>query len=102
MAVLTFGKYNGMPIESVPADYLEWLIETRKKDIRLYQDELDRRAAAELSSLTMVERIIQAGYKSLAKSFHPDVGGDANQFRELQGSYEQLKGILSEVKSTSK
>jgi F420-0:gamma-glutamyl ligase-like protein len=98
MAVLTFGKYNGVQIENVPGDYLEWLISTRKKDIQTYQDELDRRAAVELSSLSMVERIIQSGFRALAKTMHPDVGGSTEQFKELQGSYEQLKGILSEVK----
>jgi hypothetical protein len=96
--IITFGKYNGQPLENIPADYIEWLISTRKKDIEMYQRELDRRATAELSTMTMVERIIQSGYRSLAKTMHPDAGGTTEGFQELQGSYEQLKGILSEVK----
>jgi hypothetical protein len=100
MAVLTFGKYNGVELSAVPSDYLEWLISTRKKDIQTYQDELDRRAVVELSSLTMVERIIQSGFKTLAKTMHPDAGGTTAGFQELQGSYEQLKGILTEVKKS--
>lgn len=96
---MTFGKYNGMPFEDVPADYFEWLIETRKKDIQLYQAEIDRRAAMEVANLTMTEKIIQAGYRVLAKTMHPDVGGSKEQFQELQGSYEQLKSVMSEVKA---
>jgi hypothetical protein len=99
--VFTFGKYNGMAFENVPSDYFEWLIGTRKKDIEAYQAELDRRAAAEVASLTMTERIIVAGYRALAKTMHPDVGGSKEQFQELQGSYEQLKSVMVEVKGVA-
>lgn len=28
MSTLTFGNYNGQDIESVPSDYLKWLLES--------------------------------------------------------------------------
>jgi hypothetical protein len=99
-----FGKYYGKEVSDpeVPEDYLQWLIDANKKSIAAYQAELDRRTAAVDASLGMTEKIIQAGYRELAKKYHPDAGGDPTVFRELQGSYEQLKGVLSEVKGTIK
>lgn len=46
-----FGKHKGEPIESVPADYLHWIIENQKNDfftknrrsVRMAQEELGRR-----------------------------------------------------------
>jgi hypothetical protein len=36
------------------------------------------------------ESQIQAMYRHLAKKYHPDAGGDAERFKEVQWAYEQL------------
>jgi hypothetical protein len=36
---------------------------------------------------------IKAAYRQKAKELHPDVGGDAELFQELQGAYELLRGL---------
>lgn len=41
--VITFGKYKGMKLIEVPADYLEWLIEQQLNSTVRYRAELDRR-----------------------------------------------------------
>lgn len=96
--ILTFGKYNGEDIRNVPQDYIEWLIGTREADLRDYKAELERRKAIEEASMSIVEKIAHSGYKALARTLHPDAGGDTEQFKQLGMAYEQLKAILAEVK----
>jgi hypothetical protein len=99
-----FGKHAGKAYSdpSIDSFYFSWMIDTKKKEIAGYQAELDRRAAAEEAaenaSQSMHERIIREGYRALAKKLHPDAGGSTNEFKELQGSYEVLQGIMREVK----
>jgi curved DNA-binding protein CbpA len=35
------------------------------------------------SEKTVAEELIKAGYKALAKKFHPDAGGSKEQFQDL-------------------
>lgn len=37
------------------------------------------------------QEIIEAAYRARAKSLHPDVGGDADEFRQLQDAYDRIK-----------
>ena len=97
MSVLSFGKYAGQDLRDVPEDYLQWLISMRKKDLAEYEAEVERRALVEEGTLTMVEKIVQAGFRALAQKFHPDRGGTAQEFRDLTAANEQLKVILREV-----
>jgi Putative quorum-sensing-regulated virulence factor len=41
--VMTFGKYKGMKLSEVPADYLEWLIEQQINSTVKYRTELEKR-----------------------------------------------------------
>ncbi len=95
---MSFGKYAGTALADVPEDYLNWLIDTKKKEIDGYQDELDHRARAEEASMSMVDRIAQEGFKAMAKKLHPDKGGSTSEFQNLTASFEHLKEILTEVK----
>ena len=98
MPTLSFGKYAGVDLRDVPRDYVEWLISSRKKDLAEYEAELERRELVEAASVSMGERIIQAGFRALSKQFHPDSGGSDAQFIELKAGYEQLKMVMEEVK----
>lgn len=95
--ILAFGKYNGMDLRDVPRDYIDWLLEKRREDVKVYEDELTRRDLVEQASQSVVERIVQAGYRELAKKAHPDTGGTTADFQALQAAHEQLKAILKEV-----
>lgn len=97
MPTLSFGKHAGKDLQDVPEEYLQWLIQMRQKDLKEYQDELDRRALVEAGSLSMVEQIIREGFRSLSKKLHPDQGGSAAQFLELKSGEEQLKMVLREL-----
>jgi hypothetical protein len=98
--IFKFGIHRGKEITDSRIDnsYLEFLIAKNKQDIRIYQTELDRRAALENASDDMATRLIQAGYRTLAKQLHPDVGGDPEKFQELLGSKEILMQVLEKLK----
>lgn len=95
---INFGKYAGTELSAVPKDYIDWLITSREKDIKVYKDELARRDLVENASTSTVELIIKEGYKAMAKKSHPDTGGSDKQFREVQAAFAQLKVVLEEVK----
>jgi len=96
---LTFGKYSGQQLSSVPLDYVEWLADDAEKRLALWQAEIKRRETAEAATVPMSEALVEAGYKALAQKYHPDKGGDAATFQELAGARELLRATLRELRS---
>ena len=95
---LEFGKHAGKDLADVPREYIEWFVDSRRKDLATYEAELARRDALEASSQTMVEKLVQAGFRQLALRAHPDQGGSVEEFRELQGAKAVLDTVLRELK----
>jgi hypothetical protein len=93
--IFPFGTHKGLPITEVPKEYLEWYLRENEVLMKQCRAELERRDALEEATQSMAERIIQAGYRALAKQMHPDLGGDPAQFRELQGTVEELRSALN-------
>jgi hypothetical protein len=91
---LTFGKYEGWSVRDVPEDYLQWLLSSSEDTATMCREEIARREAEEEATMGMMERIIKAGYRDLAKKYHPDAGGDNEQMKELNASYDALNGAL--------
>jgi hypothetical protein len=91
---LTFGKYADVDIEQIPTDYLEWLIESMRLRVAEIDSELERRCLAEEADQSWVEKVVAAGYRSLAKQYHPDCGGDPEAMRELNAAAAKLRGML--------
>lgn len=46
------------------------------------------------ASLEWRRRIIEAGYRALAREFHPDHGGDAAKMAELNEAAKELRRLL--------
>lgn len=95
--ILGFGKYAGLDLTEIPQDYLDWLIDSRRKDLAEYEAESQRRETLAQAKLSLADQIVQAGYRELAKRFHPDAGGSAQEFTQLKGAHEQLKVVLKEI-----
>lgn len=91
MTTLNFGKYAGMDIRDVPLEYLEWLLERTVKSSQDITGEIERRERLESADLPLIERLIQTGYRSLAKQMHPDAGGSTAQMQELNNVVEALR-----------
>lgn len=102
MSTLSFGKHAGKELSDVPGDYLQWLIDSRRKELADFEGELKRRELVEAGSLSIGEQILVAGYKALSKLRHPDAGGSDAQQRELNAAYEQLKVVMKQVKEIVK
>ena len=91
---LSFGKYKGVPIAQIPSPYLLWLVESMESDAADIRTELERRRQAEESDMSMAEKIVQAGYRELAKRHHPDAGGSDTAMREVNAAVETLREML--------
>lgn len=94
--LLRFGKYKGQQITDVPTEYLEWLVQQNKNTLADIEEELERRVAAESANLPIIQQVIQAGYRALAKQHHPDVGGDPSKMKEVNNAVEYLRKLTRE------
>ena len=91
---LTFGKYAGLDLQQVPVDYLEWLLESMRLTVTEIDSELERRRLAEEANQSWLEKVVSAGYRSLAKEHHPDRGGDPEAMKDLNAAVAKLRGML--------
>lgn len=94
--ILRFGKHKGEHISDVPTEYLEWLLSQNKNTVADLEEELERRIAAESANLPIIQQVIQAGYRALAKQHHPDVGGDPSKMKEVNNAVEYLRKLARE------
>ena len=94
---MPFGKYRGTQIRELPFNYLEWLttlellepLQTRVQEEyekRLYDQ--GREGAIDLS---VVDEIVKAGVRSLAKVHHPDTGGNHQRMVAINNAAEWLR-----------
>ena len=100
--VFQFGKYKGMSIENdsvIKESYLEFLISSNKSLIKECEKELERRRSLEYANDTMIGKVIEAGFRAMAKELHPDTGsGTTEEFMELQGARTVLREIAENLK----
>jgi hypothetical protein len=99
---INFGKYSGQEISEIPREYLEWLRKANDEINALINTELERRDALESDQQTMIEKIVHAGYRSMAQKLHPDTGGTTQDFQDLSAGYSQLQIILAELKGITR
>jgi len=94
--ILQFGKYKGHDLQQVPDDYLMWLTETQKKTVAEYEAELTRRQNLQEARLGWAERLVQAGFRTLAQQCHPDHGGSNESIRQVIAAQARLKELLKQ------
>ena len=109
--IIRFGKFKGMAVVELPTDYLLWLNDQEWMGSRWGEDfaaavreELERRARRSSPppppspngdvDRTMALEIIEAGYRSLAKKFHPDLGGRHDQMVSLNRTMDKLRKLF--------
>jgi hypothetical protein len=96
---IPFGRYRGTPLSKLPTDYVEWLltIELRDPLATAVRDELarrrgrDRRGGEAPPAAERARELIDAGYRALAKRYHPDHGGDLRAMQQLNTAAEWLR-----------
>jgi hypothetical protein len=110
---MPFGKYRGLDVEDLPDTYLEWLrsLDDLRGPLRgAVNDEWRARqwethsrddAVADLvgdldaEDRTLLGELIRVGYRQLAKTYHPDTGGDPEIMTRLNRLVEKLRGGLA-------
>ena len=94
--ILQFGKYKGYDLQQVPDDYLQWIAETQRKTLAEYEAEQTRRLNLQEARLSWAERMVQAGFRTLAMEHHPDRGGNNEAMRQVIAAQARLKEMLRE------
>jgi hypothetical protein len=110
MTRMPFGRFRGMPITDLPSWYLRWL--DNLPDLRdplasAVQLEVERRTAEEAEpepepeptyrsgdvcpDPKLADELVAAGVRSLAKKYHPDVGGSNERMRDVNLTAEWLR-----------
>jgi hypothetical protein len=99
---MPFGKHRGIPLEELPDTYLFWLygLADLREPLRTFVNlEYRRRceppprfAPPALScGDPLVAELLEAGYKSLAKKYHPDRGGDLSRMQQINVAMDELR-----------
>ena len=103
---MPFGKHKGQTVESLPDDYLAWLL-TRD----LYEpltsavlgeaerrgEEAARRESSGMPPKEILNELLTAGFHSLAKRYHPDTGGDEKIMQHVTAAVTWLRKHIKET-----
>ena len=99
--IMRFGRYRGQDISEVPDDYLEWLERTQTCDLDQLRAAMEQRGLRThrpqprvvyqqpLKPGPLIAEMIHAGYRTLAKKYHPDMGGNTQQMQQLNEAFER-------------
>jgi hypothetical protein len=107
---MPFGKYKGVEVIDLPDSYICWLIDEvdlfgqlhlevqREYFQRLHQAE-SRNDGATIriapADVELARLIVNHGYRSASKLFHPDAGGDPAMMVRLNAVVESLRSQLT-------
>jgi hypothetical protein len=99
MITMPFGKYCGTPIDEIPFEYIEWLIDQdflRQPLRSALEREFERRTCSQechekTVDVSLIDEIVSAGLRSLSKKYHPDVGGDHEVMVALNNCADWLR-----------
>jgi len=117
MTTMPWGRYRGYRLQDLPDSYLSRLLDfdlreplrsavEREIECRFYdaprgpeqpEPTAPGRNCLELhrGQLSLARRVFDAGYRALALTAHPDVGGDAAEMRALNALAESVREQLS-------
>jgi hypothetical protein len=116
---MPFGRHYGCSVAELPDDYLEWLmtIELRGWLHEAVRDEFARRLNGQAreertpaagpgirlrpEEAALARTLVEAGYRSLARELHPDVGGNTDEMQRLNSlvrSFRAQLAVIEDVK----
>jgi putative quorum-sensing-regulated virulence factor len=109
---MPFGRYAGWPLGEIPDTYITWLIDL--PDLRPPLAGVRREAEArgllppavvntgpvlrfDRQDANTVKALIDAGFRSLSRTAHPDVGGDHAAMVRLNHVVGELRAQLLQI-----
>jgi hypothetical protein len=123
-STMPFGQYKGWEIEKRPNSYLRWLLRTVllsrwlhdavSEEYRRRADQYDSRdhhqdrtpppAAGpgirlRPDEVPLAQRVFDAGYRSVARRIHPDVGGDVNEMARLNALADSVRNQIDALEA---
>jgi hypothetical protein len=93
--ILNFGKYKGWAMAEIPDDYVDYMVDQKRKDLQVWEEEQRRRELMREADLPWVEKLIKAGHHTLAQQHHPDRGGRDEDMQAINAAAEQLKDFVA-------
>jgi hypothetical protein len=99
---MPFGKFKGERLADIPDDYLAWLL-TRdlreplktavEYEARRRGQHDERRSDHEINvNPKVVEALVAAGLRALARKYHPDAGGNHDDMVAINEAASWLRG----------
>jgi len=95
---MPFGKYRGVQVTELQFNYLQWLtsIELMEPLRTVVREEYDKRLHDQSRwegpiDLKVIDEIISAGVRGLARVHHPDVGGDHQTMALINNTADWLR-----------
>lgn len=99
--ILSFGKYKDWDLSEVPDDYVDYMVQQKRRDLQLWEDEQQRRELMREAEMPMIEKVIKVGFRTLAQQYHPDHGGDEEAMRQLNAAMAQLQDIVGAYRNSA-
>jgi hypothetical protein len=109
---MPFGKYKSIEVSALPDDYIAWLLDL--DDLReplrtVVFGEAGRRNRQSFGArkrgfvtiqlkpeeVPLARRLFDAGYRTVARDFHPDLGGDVLRMQDLNSLAENVRDQLA-------
>jgi hypothetical protein len=87
--LMSFGKYKGKPVETLPENYLKWLM----SNIDLREPLLSeiRGILHEGINMAPTANRVKTVYRELSRKYHPDCGGNHYAQCAINEFYERLQ-----------
>ena len=97
MTRIPFGRYRGQLLEALPEYYIDWLltIDLREPLRAAVHAEHERRIFSQetrsIVNPAIIDELVGAGVRTLAKKYHPDCGGDHQRMIAINAAAEWVK-----------
>jgi uncharacterized protein (DUF3820 family) len=101
---MPFGKFSGVELDELPDAYLRWLLSIEiTNDLLAAELQLEAEARGFFTKARgraprsaapareVVDELVGAGLRSLARKYHPDCGGDTRRMQEVTGAADWLR-----------
>ena len=90
--IMPFGRHRGKPLEEIPADYLEWILDNCTNLTPRLRSAIGRTLgnAESPSTGVAIPTLANAWYRKLSLEFHPDRGGSHDAMKAVNRGRELL------------